>query len=388
MAIQLYTGMTGSGKSYNALANIIVPALKDGRTVVTNVPLRLSSLFADIETGAILPLPQDMTSDTVVDYLKHSNYPPGSVYVIDEAFSLFPSGQKANNVPESLREFFSMHRHVVSVDGKASDIYLMAQNYQQLASWIRQLISSMTVHTNLKATGLDKKFRADFYQFELDGQRVKDRLVRSDIGSIKEPYINYYVSNSRSDAGMQGDVYDKSVDTRSSLFLTHKKNLMIAGIAGIFSFGFVGYSIYDFASMGSAAPENQEQESEEAPPEKTEKKKESQFKAVGKTSQIAQQTGFRFPIRDYVQPAFQRLPESKEWRLTGVIKSPRKSYALISSVTETLRLSLLQNCYYSGHLDQWVCWYQDAMVAQHTGPDLKQELTDSPLNDAFPGYEL
>ena len=37
MAINAYTGLMGSGKSYEVVENVILPALAAGRRVVTNV---------------------------------------------------------------------------------------------------------------------------------------------------------------------------------------------------------------------------------------------------------------------------------------------------------------------------------------------------------------
>ena len=243
MSIQAYFGMTGSGKSYNAVANILVPALKDNRTIVTNLPLKKSSLFEDIEKGNVISLPDDLNSDNVHKYLTSDLFPPGCVFILDECFSLFPSGQKANNVPTSLKEFFSMHRHIVGSDNKASDIYILAQNIGQLAAWVRDMIHSMVIHTDLAPTGLKNQYRCDFYQFELHGTRNKEKFIQSSIGKIKEPYINYYISNSKTEAGQNGDVLENIIDKRTGLGGAHKKNLITAGILFLLTFGLIGYSI-------------------------------------------------------------------------------------------------------------------------------------------------
>lgn len=386
MAIQAYFGLPGSGKSYNAVANILVPALKDNRTVVTNVPLCKDKLFADISTGNIISLPITMNSDNVASHLKIENFPPGCVFILDECFSLFPSGQKAHTVPDSLKEFFSMHRHVVGVDSKANDIYLMAQNLGQIAAWLKDMLQSMVIHTDLEPTGLANQYRCDFYQFELYGAKPKEKFIRSSVGKIKEPYIHYYISNSRTESGYNGDVLENIIDQRSSLAGAHKKNLIIAGITSVVSLALLAYSLsFAFTDDEPDTPPNDKQ------PATTEPQPQPQKRQVERTPahMIAQPPEFQVPIKHYTKPAFQRLPESKEWRLTGVIRSPDRSYALISSTSATIRLSLLSNCFYSGHLAEWVCWYQDAMVAQHTGPTFEQPAEDNnPLEDAFPEFGL
>ena len=47
MAIKVYSGRPRHGKSYNALANVVIPAIKAGRTVVTNLVLIKSEIYAD-----------------------------------------------------------------------------------------------------------------------------------------------------------------------------------------------------------------------------------------------------------------------------------------------------------------------------------------------------
>ena len=384
MAIQAYFGLPRSGKSYNAVANVLVPALKDNRTVVTNLPLVKEALFKDIQTGSILQLPHDMNGDTVSKHLKIENFPPGCVFILDECFSLFPSGQKAHTVPQSLKEFFSMHGHVVGVDQKAADIYLMSQNIDQLAEWVKNMLQSMVIHTNLEPTGLAKQYRCDFYQFELHGTKLKEKFIQSSVGKIKSPYKDYYISNSRSEAGMNGDVLENIIDQRTSLAGAHKKNFIIAGIAGLFSIALMGYAL-SFVWDDEDQPESEP--TEEHTPQQPEPAPRKQ-PAKNIAPNIAQTRHYSAPVPNYSKPKFQTLPESKDWKLTGVIKSRSKSYALISSTKATVRLSLLNNCFYSRNLDQWACWYQDAMVAHHTGPSFEQEDTENPLDDVFPGFDL
>ena len=386
MSIQAYFGMTGSGKSYNAVANILVPALKDNRTVVTNLPLRKSTLFNDIDLGNVISLPSDMNSDNVHQHLRIDLFPPGCVFILDECFSLFPSGQKANNVPTSLKEFFSMHRHVVGSDNKASDIYVMAQNIGQLAAWVRDMIHSMVIHTDLAPTGLKSQYRCDFYQFELHGTRNKEKFIQSSIGKIKEPYINYYISNSKTEAGQNGDVLENIIDKRTGLGGAHKKNLIISGLLFLLTFALVGYSVSglfsddDFDSPGSGSPGSGSPGS--GSPGSGSPSLTPSFDRPFKSSSD-------FPIAGYKKPMFESLPSSDEWRLTGVIRGKHHNVAILRSKASTVQIDLLSSCFYSKSLKDWACWYQDSLVAYHTGPsfDYSEDLQGG-FSDALPSFSL
>lgn len=367
MSIQSYFGMTGSGKSYNAVANILVPALNDNRTVVTNLPLRRSALFDDIDQGNIINLPSVMTSDNVHEYLNTDLFPPGCVFILDECFSLFPSGQKANNVPTSLKEFFSMHRHIVGSDGKASDIYILAQNIGQLAAWLRDMIQSMVIHTDLAPTGLSRQYRCDFYQFELHGTRNKEKFIQSSIGTIKEPYINYYISNSKTEAGQNGDVLEKVIDKRTGLGGAHKKNIILASVLFLLTFVLIAYS------FSSVMPDDVPDPVDSDPPKGLDS-------SINK-KQVLVDESFSFPIPNYSKPFFQRMKASSDWRLTGIVASKQRQKAIIRSLQSSIVLDLLSNCYFSEFLEDWACLYNDELVAFHTGPVFDElDSSSSPLD--------
>jgi len=99
MPINAYTGLMGSGKSYECVSSVIVPAVKEGRRVVTNVD--------GIDNDAIraychekFGLPMDKLGEVVhctnndvpkADFLPHGEdvdtfCKPGDLICIDEAW--------------------------------------------------------------------------------------------------------------------------------------------------------------------------------------------------------------------------------------------------------------------------------------------------------------
>ncbi len=67
MAIKIYSGRPGTGKSYNAVANVIIPAVKQGRTVVTNVVLNKSENYDDNPDANILTIPNPHTQTDIAN---------------------------------------------------------------------------------------------------------------------------------------------------------------------------------------------------------------------------------------------------------------------------------------------------------------------------------
>ncbi|EPR7252372.1 zonular occludens toxin domain-containing protein [Escherichia coli] len=95
MAISAYIGIPGSGKSYEAVCNVIIPAFTSGRRVVTNIyglqKDKITERYPDA-TGEIIVVDND-------DVLKADFFPFkggegsfcqfGDLIVIDEAWRIF-----------------------------------------------------------------------------------------------------------------------------------------------------------------------------------------------------------------------------------------------------------------------------------------------------------
>ena len=60
MSISAYVGLTGHGKSYGAVENIILPALRQKRTVFTNIPMKTENCLRDFDCSVIQFATQDL----------------------------------------------------------------------------------------------------------------------------------------------------------------------------------------------------------------------------------------------------------------------------------------------------------------------------------------
>lgn len=62
MSLNGYFGKPGSGKSYSVVEYVVLPALKKGRHVVTNIPLE-GELLEQVFGGKVTQLPLDALDD-------------------------------------------------------------------------------------------------------------------------------------------------------------------------------------------------------------------------------------------------------------------------------------------------------------------------------------
>lgn len=163
-------GIPGSGKSYEAVAHHVLPALQAGRKVITNLPLNIDAFAAIDPTYRLLievrtrPAPQlgdwnaaniaeqeafslwtdkepvqqsenVFTFGTVWDY--HSDWRgqkgEGPLYVIDECHVALPK----LGTPDAVVQWFKLHRHY------NAEVLLMTQSFRDINQPIAQLVATL-----------------------------------------------------------------------------------------------------------------------------------------------------------------------------------------------------------------------------------------------------
>lgn len=234
MPIDAYVGKPGHGKSYGVVQHVVIPSLKQGRHVVTNIPLQVDMLMEDFG-GSVTQLPDDWhTRPDIADLA-----PPGCVLILDELWRRWPAGLKANNVPESDKALLAEHRHRVSKDGKSMRVVLVTQDLSQIASFARALIEQ--TYRVVKKTR--KAYRVDIYSGAATGDRPpKTTLQRQAFGTYKADVYRYYSSATQSESGDVGD--ESKADNRGNiwrspllwLMATAVPAFLIAGVLGIRSY--------------------------------------------------------------------------------------------------------------------------------------------------------
>jgi zona occludens toxin len=207
VAIDLYSGLPGSGKSFGVVKHVILPALKAGRLVVTNIPLYLDTIKEEYPEGRV----EQFSSDDDPPY-NFSQAERGAVVVIDEAWRHWPGGMRANAIPEADRAFFAEHRHRVDEQGRSTQIVLVTQNPAQISTFVREMINTHYRAEKMDKLGSDNKFRIDVYA---DATTKKAVLIRSMYGAYTSDVWKYYQSHTQGEAV---GVDESSMDNRGNVF--------------------------------------------------------------------------------------------------------------------------------------------------------------------------
>lgn len=211
MSIPAYVGLPGAGKSFSTVQNVIIPALKAGRNVVTNIPLNLEVIASKGWPGKVRQLDKKCPTG---DWLEA---PHGSVVVIDEVWNWWPAGTTADAIPASQKSFFAEHRHRVGSDGYATEIVLVTQDLSQIAAFLRQLVAETFRVVKLTAIGSKNRFRVDVYNGAVTGQTPpKGQFIRSLFGKYDPEVYALYSSHTMSKTGVAG--LEEKIDKRGTVF--------------------------------------------------------------------------------------------------------------------------------------------------------------------------
>lgn len=246
MPINAYTGLMGSGKSYECVSSVIVPAIKSGRRVVTNVD--------GIDSDAIRAYCQEKWSiqpdklGHVVhcqndDVGKHSFLPygedvdtfckPGDIICIDEAWRFW--GTDCKLLPEH-KTFFREHRHYVHPETKVScDLVLMVQDIGDLHRTLKVVVEVTFKTTKIKTLGWDKTYRVEMWEGYKLSQRARVSVENKQYQKEVFPLYSSY------QGGMGKEM---RVDARQNILKSPKLWVISVMVIAAFSFGV--YTILGF----------------------------------------------------------------------------------------------------------------------------------------------
>jgi zona occludens toxin len=207
MAINAYTGLMGSGKSYEVVENVTLPALSEGRRVVTNVAgLNQEEIAAYIqETKGVGRDKQGVIVQVSTDDLLLPNFfprevkegqvrpdsvlLPGDLLIVDECWRLWPSGSK---VPAAHMEFFRMHRHFADpATNVTCDIALIVQDIGDLARPLKVVVENTYVMRKKKLFGSSSKYQVFVYQSYRTSKKPLSRFDRKYNKQIFPLYQSY-----------------------------------------------------------------------------------------------------------------------------------------------------------------------------------------------------
>lgn len=232
MAIIAYTGVMGSGKTYEAVKSAAMTALKAGRRVVTNISGFNYEAIRDylgklgdgdvLHPEKVLVIPSvrvtephffydpDVTADSVVK--------PGDLVLLDEVWAFW--GREVKLSPEH-QKFFRMHRHYTELGtGMSCDLVLMIQDLTSLHRFIGGVLESSFKFTKMKSLGLASRYRVEVYE---GNKQRKATLVSATVNKYDKRIFPLYTSYDG------GHGKEKTVDDRQNLLRNPWFVLVVVG---------------------------------------------------------------------------------------------------------------------------------------------------------------
>ena len=149
MAITLFVGTPGSGKSLHAAAEV-VEALSHGKTVVCNYPMSFHR-WKRVRNNRFVQIPdEELTPDRLIE-ISRCVFKPGKegqgVLVVDEASILFNCREFTRSDRSAWVRFFAQHRHF------GWDIILITQFDRAIDRQIRSLVEFLVMHRRFDNMG-------------------------------------------------------------------------------------------------------------------------------------------------------------------------------------------------------------------------------------------
>lgn len=231
--IVFHEGLPGSGKSYEACVMHILPALKAGRDVITNINGINHEKFSAL-TGIPVPVLQKMLvcishnhcddeesrlELVKADFLTLTK--KDSMVVIDEIQDMFPT--KRQPVTPEWSKWIASHRH------EGLDIVLMGQDRRDVHPIWRRRIQRLLTFNKLQAVGADSSYR--WVCLEATSPE-KFKEVSSGVRRYDKQYFGLYSSHTQGTS-------NKSVYKDDRANILKNKKIQLAFVA-FFALGYWG----------------------------------------------------------------------------------------------------------------------------------------------------
>ena len=319
MPINAYTGLMGSGKTYEVVGFVILPALLKGRRVVTNVEGLdyekitdyLHEKHPDKEIGELLTV----TNEEIMapgffpsrDGDEEATVKGGDMVCIDEAWRFFGTDIKVN---PSTKIFLREHRHYTDPKtGVSCDLALMLQSITDLHRTVKSVVELSFRTFKLKTVGMNKRYRLDMFE----GTNQKISLRANTWQKAYDPAIFGLYSSYAAGTGKE-----LAIDGRQNVFKDPRNWLYLAGLIVVIAAGGYGlshiYSRYK-AKSAPAAPA-----ASAAPGAKP---------AAGTPGT---------PSASSAPAAPPKIVDAADWRLAGRIVTQRGERAVLAGAGSRLRV--------------------------------------------------
>ena len=275
MSIKAYIGRMGSGKTYEVVTSVILPALSRGRRVISNIAgldydefcaVLVEDGFQIEQIGQLVQVShddvlrpefwmtdKDSASERAAGLVDKNSgelvqcIVPGDLVALDENWR-FWEGYATKAMPDRVMNFFRMHRHFThSETGTACDVALISQDVMDFSRKVRAVIEETYYMEKLTAVGSSKRYRIDLHQ----GGKISRKPLRQLQRSYDPRFFPLYSSHSLKQDGA-ADAKEENIDGRGNILhgALFKVGLPIAGLVMLVSF----YGVYKF--FNPAVPVN------------------------------------------------------------------------------------------------------------------------------------
>jgi zona occludens toxin len=265
MAINVYSGLMGSGKSYECVSSVIVPAVAAGRRVVTNIdgihPEEVVSYCVNklgiplSKCGSVVSVGPEEPGQPDFFYFGKDDVQtvvvPGDLVCIDEAWKYWGTDAKLH--PNHV-EFFRMHRHFTNpATGVSCDLALMVQDISDLHRRLKSVVELSFRCKKLKSFGLAKAYCIQMWE---GPRQTLKTVIKTENKKYNPEIFPLYSSYSVADGASGKEV---TVDKRQNVLRSPVVWVLVGGtlLAGFVSVSFLVHSFSPkkkpVASVGSAS---------------------------------------------------------------------------------------------------------------------------------------
>lgn len=225
MAQTAYTGIQGSGKSYEVVRGVILPNVAKGRRIVTNVAglqvdkinaYCVDKLGADPEhLGEIVTIKNEQVTEKNFFPVENQDnsgcvVQGGDIVVLDECWRWYVTGEK---LPDGHLTFFRMHRHFTHPEtGQSCDIVLIVQAIDDLQRKVRATVEKSYLMKKHKDLGFSDRYLVSIFS---GNRQTKTALTESFQGKYDPEVFALYTSYSQSKATANKE---EQADKRGNVF--------------------------------------------------------------------------------------------------------------------------------------------------------------------------
>lgn len=342
MPISAYVGSLGSGKSYEVVASVIVPACLSGRRVVTNIYginkdniheyCKKNSKQKDLELGDVVYVENSQVSDE--NFFPYKDSLPadtfcqyGDLIIVDESWRIWESDK---SICEKHRSFIAEHRHFTNEEtGICCDLVVINQEVSSLPRFIKARLDTTFRMQKHIALGMKNRYRVDVF----NGAKLFKANKVTSYQRKYEPAIFPLYKSYESGSGKE-----LTVDGRASIFGKKSVFVMAAAMALVFIFCMV--FLYSFFTR------------------KNDEKKDSQHV---QNVQIAKPASQHLPA----VPVPEKPKLSTTWRISGKLNREGRKFVVITNNSGLIRIVPASTFSYHGM--QMVGIVDDELVTFYSG---------------------